>query len=155
MLITFEDKAQLENINMRTISASLLVVNPEFTKYTFAIRYIFFGLSLIVLGLYACRYRRVPRSAKIIEQKLVLVLCVLLIFFNDPFYPITILSPNPISSYLSVFFVVNFVMFLLFFWIIFLDRIYFEDGEKATNLLNWKRILFIAISYVLTFILYV
>ena len=50
--------------------------------------------------------------------------------FNDPFYPITILVPNSVSSYLSVFFVINFVIVLLFLWIVFLDRIFYEDGKK-------------------------
>lgn len=55
---------------------------------------------------------------------------ILLVFFNDPFYPITVLNPNKASSYFSVFFVINFVIFLIFFWIMFLDRIYYEDGQK-------------------------
>jgi hypothetical protein len=61
---------------------------------------------------------------------MIAILSVLLVFFNDPLYPITILEPNKASSYFSVFFVINFVIFLIFLWIIFLDRIYYEDGQK-------------------------
>jgi hypothetical protein len=61
---------------------------------------------------------------------MIAILSVLLVFFNDPFYTITVLQPNKVSSYFSVFFVINFVIFLIFLWIIFLDRIYYEDGQK-------------------------
>ena len=50
--------------------------------------------------------------------------------FNDPFYPITVLFPNRGSSYFSVFFVINFILFLIFLWQLFLDRIFYEDGKK-------------------------
>lgn len=61
---------------------------------------------------------------------MIVVLSVLCVLFNDPFYPITVLQPNKVSSYFSVFFVINFVVFLIALWIIFLDRILFEDGQK-------------------------
>ena len=47
-----------------------------------------------------------------LEQKMIMVLSVLLVMFNDPLYPVTILYPNKASSYFSVFFVVNFIIFL-------------------------------------------
>lgn len=85
---------------------------------------------------------------------MIVILSVLLVFFNDPFYPITILYPNKASSYFSVFFVINFVVFLIFMWIIFLERIYYEDGQKQTELLTWKRFLYIGVTYVLILVLY-
>ena len=75
--------------------------------------------------------------------------------FNDPFYPVTILKPNPVSSYFSVFFVINFVILLLFLWIVFLDRIFFEDGEKQTKIIDWQKYIYIFTTYLLTLILYV
>lgn len=75
--------------------------------------------------------------------------------FNDPFYPVTILKPNPVSSYFSVFFVINFVILLLFLWIVFLDRIFFEDGEKQTKIIDWRKYIYIFTTYLLTLILYV
>ena len=105
--------------------------------------------------MYLWRLKKVPIEEKIVEQKMVATLSLLLILFNDPFYPITILSPNPVSSYFSVFFVVNFIIFLLFFWIIFLDRIHLEDGEKQTKVFEWKRIIYIFVTYTLSLVLYV
>lgn len=130
-------------------------MNPNFTKYTFAIRYVFFVLSVVGCALYMFRLRKVPADEKIVEQKMVAGLSILLIMFNDPFYPITIMAPNPVSSYFSVFFVVNFMIFLLFFWIIFLDRIHLEDGEKQTKVFEWKRIMYAFVTYILSLVLYV
>ena len=85
---------------------------------------------------------------------MIMVLSVLLIMFNDPLYPVTVLYPNKASSYFSVFFVINFIIYLLMLWIIFLDRIYYEDGEKTTKLFTPKRIAYIVITYILVLVLY-
>jgi hypothetical protein len=85
---------------------------------------------------------------------MIVILSVLLGFFNDPLYPVTILYPNKASSYFSVFFVINFIVFLLFLWILFLDRIYYEDGQKETQLLNWKRFAYIIVTNVLFLVFY-
>ena len=130
-------------------------MNPKFTEFSFAIRYVFFVLSVLGCALYLWRLGKVPVEEKIPEQKMVGALSVLLIMFNDPFYPITIMAPNPVSSYFSVFFVVNFMIFVLFFWIIFLDRIHLEDGEKQTKVFEWKRIMFAFVTYILSLVLYV
>ena len=115
----------------------------------------FFILSLLTCIVYLFRYSKIPEKERVVEQKIIAALSVLLILFNDPFYPITILKPNPVSSYFSVFFVINFVILLLFLWIVFLDRIYFEDGEKETKIIDWKRYIYIFVTYLLTLILYV
>lgn len=109
-----------------------MVVNPKFTVFSIVIRYVYFVFSVLGLVLYAARYRRVPKEELILEQKMILILSILLIMFNDPLYPVTILFPNRASSYFSVFFIVNFIIFLLFLWIMFLDRIFYEDGQKKT-----------------------
>ena len=85
---------------------------------------------------------------------MIVILSALLVLFNDPLYPVTVLYPNKASSYFSVFFVINFIVFLLFTWIIFLDRINFEDGQKETNLIEWKRVGYIVVTYSLILALY-
>ena len=53
-----------------------------------------FFLAILGCVLYFLRYLKVPAARKTIEQKMVAVASVLLIMFNDPFYPITVLKPN-------------------------------------------------------------
>ena len=85
---------------------------------------------------------------------MVLALSIFLIFFNDPIYPATVLTDSRASSYFSVFFMITFTIYLLFYWIFFLDRILYEDGLKQTVLLNAKRIGYIVVTYIMTLVLY-
>ena len=48
----------------------------------------------MALVLYLYRFLKIPKHKTIIEQQFVAAISVLLIMFNDPFYPITILKPN-------------------------------------------------------------
>lgn len=83
------------------------------------------------------------------------MLSFMLIFFNDPFYPITILQPNFASSFFSVFFVVDFVIALVFSWVFFVDRIHYENGEKKTELSFKKRLLVGFLVYGIVLALYI
>lgn len=58
------------------------------------VRYVFFGIAIVGLILYIVRFVKVPSERRTIEQKMVAVASVLLVMFNDPFYPITVLKPN-------------------------------------------------------------
>lgn len=105
-------------------------INKQFTIYTIILRYVFFGLSIIACFLYYRRYLQIPQDKRIIEQKFIAAASVILILFNDPFYPITVLKPNGVSAFFSVLFVANMIAFLMLLWLVFFDRIYFEDGKK-------------------------
>lgn len=154
-VLLIQTEPSLETLrNIDSVGTEYMVVNPKFTVYSIVLRYVYFVISVVGLVLYGARYRTIPASERILEQKMVLVLSVLLVMFNDPLYPVTVLYPNKASSYFSVFFVINFVIFLLFLWIVFLDRIFYEDGQKQTQLLNWKRIGYILVTYFLALILY-
>lgn len=102
-----------------------MLMNPSFTTYSFVIRYVFFGISLLACVAYALLFRTIPKNERIIEQKIILALSILLCFFNDPFYTITVLYPNKASSFFSALFMMTFIIVLFFSWIVFLDRIYF------------------------------
>lgn len=65
-------------------------------------------MSLLAAFLYNRRYRKIAINDRIIEQKLIEILSVLVVFFNDPFYPITILKENMVRY----FFIID--KFLLF-----------------------------------------
>lgn len=69
-------------------------ISKSFTGFTIAIRYIFFVLSILAAFLYIRKYKKIPVTDRIIEQKLIGILSIFLIFFNDPLYPITVLKEN-------------------------------------------------------------
>jgi ABC-type Co2+ transport system permease subunit len=70
------------------------MINSQFTAYTIIIRYVFFVIALVTGILYIYRFNKIPDQHKIIEQKMIAVASILLLMFNDPLYPVTILKPN-------------------------------------------------------------
>lgn len=66
MLVTTFERNITDYTNIADISGGVLVVNPEFTKYTFVIRYIFFGFSLVAAIIYIARFRKIPISERIL-----------------------------------------------------------------------------------------
>ena len=101
-----------------------ITANPQFSAFSIIMRLVFFAIAVVSEIAYLVSFVKIPNGESIIEQKMILVLGILQIMFNDPFYGITILAPNAFSSFLSVFFVVNFAIFIIFLWIIFFDRIH-------------------------------
>ena len=69
-------------------------MNEDNTVSIIVLRYIFLGVSIAAAAFYLLMYRKLPTSDKSIEQTFIAGLSVLLIFFNDPFYAITVLAPN-------------------------------------------------------------
>lgn len=54
---------------------------------------------------------------------------------------------------MSVAFVVNFLTFLMAFWMVFIDRILYESGEKFENAINRRKIVYFVLFYVSLFVL--
>ena len=49
--------------------------------------------------------------------------------------------------------IVNFLTFLIAFWMIFIDRILYESGEDYENVINRKKIAYFVVFYVSLFVL--
>lgn len=93
---------------------------------------VYFVLSVVAAVVYSLNYFRIPSTERILEQKFIALLTFLLLLFNDPFYAVNVFNPNPASNFFSVLFVTDFVVVLLLSWIIFADRIHYEDAEKTS-----------------------
>ncbi|EGR27731.1 hypothetical protein IMG5_190260 [Ichthyophthirius multifiliis] len=86
--------------------------------------------------------RRLAKNHWIIEQKLIIVLSGLLIMFNNPFYALIILEPHMAGSFFDILFLTNFLVLLLVFWMVILDRIQSENALKNSKVLTAKKIVF-------------
>lgn len=71
-----------------------ITINPEYSKFLLGIRYAFVIISIIANLFYVRRIKMIPYSDLVIEQKLIFVMGILLILFNDPFAGATVLYPN-------------------------------------------------------------
>lgn len=97
---------------------SVYVVSEKFTRFLIITRYFFFALSTIMLVIYFWFFFRAPKITWTFEHKAIAILSVFLIFFNDPFYYLTVYRPSAFMAVLSSLEVVFFISFLLFFWIV-------------------------------------
>jgi hypothetical protein len=84
-------------------------------------RYIMFIITLVTSAWYTSRIYKLNTNKMILEQKMIFLLSILTILFNDPFYVITITKPNYVNNFFSVMFVVNLLIYLFLFWITILD----------------------------------
>lgn len=106
------------------------IVNPDFSYFAIFLRVGLFLVSIFVFFKYNQMINGLPKKLISVEQKVIWVLSFITLTFNDQFYFISIIAPNPFSyfspllrSFLSSFFIWNFVAFLFILWAIFLNRI--------------------------------
>lgn len=93
-------------------------MNPEYSKFLLALRYTLVAIAILANVLYIRRVRMIPYHDLVIEQKLLVVMGLLLILFNDPFSGLTVLYANIASGFFSVFFTINFCVMMLLFWLV-------------------------------------
>jgi hypothetical protein len=79
---------------------------------------------------------------------MLVILGIALLLFNDPFMAITLLLPNLASSFFSTFWQINFVTFLLLFWIVIFDSIVIDNNQKVTKAITRSKL-------ILTFVIYI
>jgi hypothetical protein len=124
------------NSILEAMSFFIYASNPTYTTYLMALRYTLLALSVITFAIYTCYYIKSPVELRTFEHRYILMLSIALIFFNDPFYALTILKSNPFWAVLSTLFVTTFVSLLVFFWMIMVRRIHLEPSSVHTKLTN-------------------
>lgn len=115
---------------------SVFVVSEKYTRFLMILRYTFLALSILMGVFYLIFFIRIPPLARTFEHKAIAILSVLLIFFNDPFYYLTIYKVSKYLAVLSSLQVIVFLSFLIFFWAVMLQRIHKEKVSLDTLLIN-------------------
>lgn len=95
-------------------------MNSSYTIFLIVMRAVFLGIMSLALAFYIKKIRNDPSC---FEQKVVLVLSGLAIFFNDPYYFIEVFKPNVILLFLSTLFLCTFFIALILSWVCLLERI--------------------------------
>lgn len=124
-------------------------MNPHLSILMIVVRSIGFLVTLVTGLLYFRNYLRIPHDQRSIEQRLVLAMSISILVFNDPLYSLSIVKPNIIlyifiyhhRTIVSVLSLSQFIVFLFFFWDVVVFRIYLEEGQLQSKLINWKTIL--------------
>ena len=99
-------------------------------------RYICLGFSIFFGIGYFMFFAKIPKNLLTFEHYYIGLLSVALVLFNDPLYAISLLKSSLYLTILSNIFIVIFLTFLIFFWVIMMQRIVRETVMVETRLLN-------------------
>lgn len=97
-------------------------VNPAFTRYALATKYLFFLLSLLSNIIYLLQLRSTPFSLWSFETRYLCLLGLSCTLMNDPTYAGGILTPSEGWSVYSVLCVTQFIGLILSFWMFTVQR---------------------------------
>jgi len=122
------DPGVMSNGATLALTASVSVVNAQYTTFHLGWRYFFVTASIAVFIAYSVALRCAPgakdrtgrRLVTGLEQRWVWALSLLLVGFNDPFYAASILIPNVGAAAWSGITTVTFIVILLLYWAIHL-----------------------------------
>lgn len=116
--------------------------DPNFLYFVVMVKYGFFILSSILFFIYLSAYVQIKEGVRVFEQKAIYHLSLLLIGYNDPFYPITLFFPNLLSVVVSTTLTMAFYSYLLYFWLVYFHRIYKENNFKNCRTEHyWKKVI--------------
>lgn len=139
------------SIETDSMTFRLKFITHEFTKYFLGVKYFFFSISFLSNLLFFLSIRRVPFRFWSFQTRLVGVIGISLMIFNEPLLAATLNLLSPGWSGLSVFCNIQFVVFLLLFWLASLQH--FQDF-KCKNIALIIEAIFLIIIFSLLFAVY-
>ena len=134
-------------INLLTFD--VITHNRRYVTIMLLIRYFLALASLIALFYYMSYYIKIPKEFVTFEHNSILMMSVALVFFNDPFYGMTLLMPGTFSVFMSTIFITSFISLLVYFWMIMFQRIYKEPLRTDTNLARPLLIILACVIFIL------
>eukprot|EP01017_Pseudomicrothorax_dubius_P034233 TRINITY_DN4669_c0_g1_i4.p1 TRINITY_DN4669_c0_g1~~TRINITY_DN4669_c0_g1_i4.p1 ORF type:complete len:464 (+),score=84.96 TRINITY_DN4669_c0_g1_i4:141-1532(+) len=135
---------------VQDIQFRFIYMYQKYAQYLLILKYMFFFVSVIALLLYYKFLKKINPSDRIFEQKMLLVLSIALVLFNDPFFAVTLLYPSFLSALFSTVFVTSFYCLLLLFWLCQFERICTENDKKGTKTMKpWKVVLILVVWFTL------
>jgi hypothetical protein len=95
-------------------------MNPNYTIFVLVLRAVFLLTTVLTFLIFLKRQRN---ASPIFEQKVVFLLSVAVIMFNDPYYFLEVFRPSLFFLFVSTFLVVGFFIILMLCWICMLQKI--------------------------------
>lgn len=138
--ITLDDFGNEYKSSVSDLRFWMYTANPEYTIFLLALRYTLLGISIITGIFYAIFYLRTPKSQRTSEHNNLFVLSIALVFFNDPFYALTVLKGTIFWAVLSTLCVTSMIALLIMFFAMTFQRIYRESMAVTSTQFNKKNI---------------
>lgn len=131
--------------NLKNVTMEIIFINSSFTKFSIGVRLIFFVISLIACVYYIIGYKRLDRKIKVLEHKLILVMSVLLVLFNNPLIILVFKGQQHFLIFFTQLTSILLPVFVLFFWFCAFERGDIENTLHTSAVLRkpFKWILFI------------
>lgn len=119
-----------------------MTVNKAYTQILLGIKITCLILSIAGYVFYRLQLRKFGELEIPVDLKVVSLLCLMLIFFNDPLYIFDIFTPNFALSVFSGIFLCSFLTFILFYWLYAFQRSSEAEDYKTAVLTLPKAIFF-------------
>lgn len=103
--------------HVKDITFYFRTYNPDFTQIEIWFRLVFLVMTFVCMMWYAHGLRKFPSHDWSIEQRWLSMLLPLLLFFNDPIFPLMFLSSSWIPGMLDAVLQATFLSALLLFWL--------------------------------------
>ncbi|XP_030849942.1 transmembrane protein 181 isoform X2 [Strongylocentrotus purpuratus] len=107
----------LEKHHVTAINFYFRTYNPAFSNMMIWFRFVFLVITFIITCMFAHSLRKFSMRDWSIEQKWLSVILPLLLLYNDPIYPLTLLVDSWIPILLDNVFQATFLCALLLFWL--------------------------------------
>ena len=104
-----------------SLTLEAFVLNPRYYAVFLGVRYSFFALSLTTAIFYLINYSKVPRALRVFVQHAIVLMLMFLALFNDPLAYLNVVKPSRFSVFVSIFCLVMFVTYILFFWLVLFE----------------------------------
>ncbi|CAF0921427.1 unnamed protein product [Rotaria sp. Silwood1] len=110
-----DDEQQPKKI--KNVQFVLNTFNPKFAQFELAFRFFFLICAIATTCLFTKSMRRFSILDWSLEQRWMIFLLIFLVFYNDPFYPLTFLINSSFPSILDGVLQATFLCTLLLFWL--------------------------------------
>jgi hypothetical protein len=83
-----------ENLPIEKFELEYVTGDPAFITFLSALKTGSFIISCIFFAFYNFRLKKIPEGSRVVEQRMIFNLSILLLGFNDPFYAIIMYKPS-------------------------------------------------------------
>lgn len=115
VMILFENWSRVDNW-ISEVNVIVRSVTPSFSRYQLAVKYSFLGASLLSSICYLYQVLRLQVTHWTSETRILVLLSLSIVFFNDPLFLGSLITPTLAFTVISVLSVLQFVMLLAYFW---------------------------------------
>jgi len=117
--------------NLGDTSFTFRFTNHSYTLFELWFRFVFLVISFIFVIVFAHKMKTFPWRDWTLEQRWAIVLLLGLMAYNNPFFPLEILTNNWFPIFFNRVLYLSFIVILLLFWLVTFDGIRKETVDRS------------------------